>query len=147
MAIGYIVISRWHSWHKTLRLEAGSLLIGGGVGGGRNLGGEGGAGAGVGVADVTSKGGDGGIDVPGVEDVEGIRVGDANGDVSVVMGEGGVSVDEGGEGGIPTMGESCRCSTSSHSPLSSSASHLCLAAFLVCLAGGEEGRGGSVRGS
>jgi hypothetical protein len=104
MAIGYIVISRWHSWHQTLRLEAGSLLIGGGVGGGRNLGGEGGAGAGVGVADVASEGGDGGIDVPGVEDVEGICGGDANGDVSVVVGEGGVSVDEDGEGGYRRWG-------------------------------------------
>jgi hypothetical protein len=40
------------------------------------------------------------------------------------------------------MVESCRCSTSSHSPLSSSALYLCLAAFLVRLVGAEEGRGG-----
>jgi hypothetical protein len=68
-------------------------------------------------------------------------VGEADGDVSAVVGEGGVCVNDGGEGGIPVIGESCRCSTSSHSPISSSASHLRLAAFLLCLAGGGEREG------
>ncbi len=46
---------------------------------------------------------------------------DADDDVAVVVGEGSVGVDEDGEGGRQVMGESCRCSSSSHSPLSSSA--------------------------
>jgi hypothetical protein len=80
------------------------LLIGGGVSRDQNLGGEGGEGAGVGVAGVTGEGGDSGVDLPGVEDVEGVRVGEADGDVSVVIGEGGVGIDDGGEGGYRRWG-------------------------------------------
>jgi hypothetical protein len=65
--------SRWHSRHKTLRQEVGSLPISGGVGGGRYLGEEDCVGAGVGVA---GEGGDGGADVADgeQEDVEEVRL-------------------------------------------------------------------------
>ncbi len=79
-----------------------------GVGGGRNLGGEGGEGAGVsvvGVAGVAGKGGDGGSAIPDVEEVEGVRDGDVDGGVLVVVGEGSVGINEDGDEGMAAMGK------------------------------------------
>jgi hypothetical protein len=75
--------SRCHSLHNTLRHEVGSLPIGGGVGGGRNLSGEGGKGARMGVA---GEGGGGSAAVPDGEEVEGICNGDLDvGDVVAMV--------------------------------------------------------------
>lgn len=66
--------SRWHSQHRTFRQEVGSFLIGGGVGGGRNLGGEGDRGTSEGVTGVAGKSGADAVKGER-DDVEGITLG------------------------------------------------------------------------
>jgi hypothetical protein len=107
-----------------------SFSIGSGVGGARNLSGEGSEGsvAGIGgVGTVNSK----------RDDVEGVPEGDGVVGDDIVSGIGSVGGDGDVDGGMQEMGESCSFS-SLPPPLNCSTSHLSFTAFLVRFAGGEE---------
>jgi hypothetical protein len=98
--------SRWHSRLRTFHQEVGSFPIGRGVGGGRNLSREGGRGAGVGVAGLTSKYSADAVD--GEQDGDdGIPERDGVDGDGVFM---GVSGDGDGEGGVQVIRERCSCS-------------------------------------
>jgi hypothetical protein len=91
--------SRWHSRLWTFHQEVGSFPIGRGVGGGRNLSGEGGRGVGVVVAGVTGKYSSDAVD--GEQDGdEGVPERDGVDGDGVVMGVSGNGV---GEGGVQVM--------------------------------------------
>jgi hypothetical protein len=142
---------------STFCQQVGSLPIGGGVGGARNLG-KGGGVDGVGVIGVVAVGvgdavdGDGG-GAGNVSIVERSGALDGRGECAAFSGDGGVDSKRSGDRVGQERGERCS-SPSSSSLLSNSTSHLPLAAFLVRLAGGEtvfdvsavSARGGSTRG-
>ncbi len=127
--------SRSHFRQRTFRQHVGSFPIGGGVGGGRNLG--------AGVADIGCAGGGGGGDGVASKDVVGGLGAAGEPGVAIDGGEGRVVVvglvdGEGGAGGggVQERGDSCK-SLSSPSHRSNST----LAALLHCLARAFSRRG------